>query len=125
MGMTRMRANGWSAGILLSRNPSRSAIWFGKCSMPSAPGEPVAAIAERVDMPRQLDRFQQRVARGDALPHRRLVENAELQHGSEITRAAVGMHAEGGLTILQRDPGKLFLHSRRRNFRHAIRFARF
>ena len=58
-------------------------------------GEPVAAIAERVDMPRQLDRFQQRVARGDALPHRRLVENAELQHGDEITPAAVGWHARG------------------------------
>jgi len=48
------------------------------------------AIAERIDMTRQLDCLEQRIARRDALPYRRLVENAEL-HGRETTSYDIGI----------------------------------
>src|SRR5258708_9183436 len=41
-------------------------------------GEPVAVIAERVDMAGEGDRLPPRLARGNTLPHRRLSEDARL-----------------------------------------------
>ena len=50
-------------------------------------GKPIAAVAEGIDVLRQFDGLQERVARRHSLANRRLVENAELQHGTEITQA--------------------------------------
>src|SRR5579863_6951466 len=50
-------------------------------------GQPIAAVAQPIDMAGKFDGFQQRIARGDTLTHRRLIEDAELEHGGETTRA--------------------------------------
>src|SRR5271167_4660548 len=54
-------------------------------------GQPIAAVAQPVDMAGELDSFQERVARGDALTHRRLIEDAEVKHAGKTTRAAPGL----------------------------------
>jgi hypothetical protein len=42
-------------------------------------GEPIAAIAEPVDMLRKLDRLAQRIGGSHPLTHRRLIEDAEFR----------------------------------------------
>src|SRR5712691_10271374 len=54
-------------------------------------GQPIAAIPEPIDMAGERDGFEERIARGDALAHRRLIENAELHDGPETTPAAPGL----------------------------------
>ena len=51
-------------------------------------GQPIAAIAEAIGMAGKLDGFEERVARGHPFADRRLVEDAQLDHGSELTQAA-------------------------------------
>src|SRR5207248_8694218 len=69
-------------------------------------GEPIAAVAEGIDVLRQFYTLQERIARRHSLADRRLVENAELQHGPEITQAGGDWHMPArpnlpGLTIRQ------------------------
>src|SRR5438477_12781159 len=70
-------------------------------------GEPIAAVAEGIDVLRQLHGLQERIARRHSLADRRLDENAELQHGPEITQAGGDWHMRArprvpGLNIQQR-----------------------
>jgi cyanate lyase len=55
-------------------------------------GEPIAAIAEPVDMLRKLDRLAQRIGGSHPLTHRRLIEDAEFR-GQRVGTAIAAMRA--------------------------------
>jgi len=84
------RSQGWdSLGIIHSdRNQDENEeviarVRGEKDGVRLKPSERLAGFVS-VDMAGEGDRLVQRVARGDALPHRRLIENAELQHHDSV-----------------------------------------